>query len=123
MPTISHFNIPADDIERAKRFYTEVFDWKITRDPGPMEYYMIETSTPDGEIGLGGGMAKKDDPSQAITPFIDVPSIDDCIKKIEELGGKLVSPKMAVPNTGYVAVCLDTENNAIGLWETDEDAV
>ena len=123
MPTISHFNIPVDNIERAKKFYTEVFDWKITKDPGPMEYYMIETKNQDGEVGLGGGMSKKDYPTQTITPFIDVPSIDDCIKKIEDLGGKMISPKMAVPKTGYVAVCIDTENNAIGLWETNENAL
>ncbi|MDY6932146.1 MAG: VOC family protein [Halobacteriota archaeon] len=122
MSTISHFNIPAYDIERAKKFYNEVFDWKITRDPGPIEYYMIETTTENGEVGLGGGMAKKEGPDETITPFIDVPSIDECLKKIEGLGGKVISPKMAIPNTGYVAVCTDSESNAIGLWETDENA-
>ena len=122
MPTITHFNIPAEDTERAKKFYAEVFGWKIEKLPGPMEYYEINTTAHDGEKGINGGMAKKEKPNDAITNYIDVPSIDEYLAKIENLGGKVISPKMAVPNCGYVAVCLDTENNTFGLWETDPNA-
>ncbi len=122
MPTITHFMIPAEDLERAERFYTEIFGWKIKKLPGPLDYYEIETTTTEGEKGLGGGMARRDNPDEKITNYIDVPSIDEYIAKIEKLGGKVAVPKMAVPGTGYVAICVDTENNVFGLWETDVNA-
>jgi hypothetical protein len=122
MPTITHFDIPADDLERAKQFYTELFGWKIERAPGPMEYLFIATTNEKGEEGIGGGMAKRDKPQETITNYVDVPSVDAYIAKVEQLGGKVVVPKMAVPTFGYLAVCLDTENNTFGLWETNPDA-
>jgi len=121
MPTITHFDIPADDIKRAKKFYTDLFGWKIERMPGPMEYYGISTTNEKGEIGVGGGMAKRNSPADRITNYIDVPSVDEYLSKVETLGGKVVLPKTPIPGFGYLAVCLDTENNPIGLWETDEN--
>ena len=122
MPTITHFNIPADNIARAKNFYNQLFGWTIEKLPGPMEYYEINTTTSSGEKGLGGGMAKRNKPQETIINYVDVPSIDDYIAKVEKLGGKIVVPKMAVPNTGYTAVCLDTEGNSFGLWQDDKSA-
>ncbi|RZN69560.1 MAG: VOC family protein [Candidatus Methanolliviera hydrocarbonicum] len=119
MPTITHFMVPAEDTERAKKFYTELFGWKVEKLPGPMEYYEISTITSDGEEGLGGGMAKRESPGETITNYIDVPSVDEYIAKVEKLGGKVVLPKTAVPGIGYVAVCLDTEKNTFGLWGHD----
>lgn len=122
MPTITHFDISADDVERAKNFYASLFDWKFEKAPGPSEYYLITTKNEHGEIGIGGGMAKREKPEDSITNFIDVPSIDEYIPKVEKLEGKVLTPKQAVPGFGYLAVCMDTENNIFGLWETDESA-
>ncbi|MCD4669815.1 MAG: VOC family protein [Actinomycetia bacterium] len=122
MPVITHFMVPADDMERAKKFYAEIFGWKIEKMPGPVEYYGIETTDEDGKKGLGGGLGKRENPSDAIVNYIDVPSIDVHTARVEKLGGKIVMPKTAVPGIGYAAVCLDTENNTFGLWECDEDA-
>ena len=122
MPTILHFNIPADNLERAKKFYTELFGWKIEKLPGPMEYYSISTTTEKGEEGVGGGMAKRDNPYDRITNYVDVPSVDEYLTRVEILGGKIVLPKTAIPGFGYLAVCIDPEKNTFGLWETDLDA-
>lgn len=65
-------------------------------------------------------MAKREKPQETITNFIDVSSIDEYSAKAEKLGGKVLVPKMPVQNYGYLAVCIDTENNTFGLWETDE---
>ena len=122
MPTIVHFDISADDMGRARKFYSELFDWRFEKLPGPVDYALIVTRTLSGEEGLGGGMGKREHPDERITNFIGVPSIDEYTKKAEELGGRVVQPKTAVPNTGYLAVCLDTENNAFGLWEDNKNA-
>jgi len=122
MPTIVHFDISADDPQRAKNFYEELFDWKMQAIPGPIEYYLIETTGLDGQAGVGGGMAKRNKADDKITNFIGVNSVDEYIKKVEKLGGKIVESKWAVPGWGYLAVCLDTENNVFGLWEEDKNA-
>ncbi len=118
MPTIVHFEIPADDIDRAKKFYSELFKWKINGVPG-MEYWLVTTS---GGKAVGGGMMKRRRPGQTITNYIDVPSISEYSMNVQKLGGKVIVPKTAVPKMGYFSVCLDTENNIFGLWEDDISA-
>jgi predicted enzyme related to lactoylglutathione lyase len=118
MPTIVHFEIPADDVERARKFYTSLFGWKIEK-ASTMDYWMITTS---GEHKVDGGMMKRQHPQEPITNYIDVPNIDEHITKVEKLGGKVVVGKMPVPGFGWFAQCLDTENNVFALWQSDKNA-
>jgi len=113
--TIAHFDIPAENIEKMKKFYSELFGWKIERVGGPIEYYLIETA-PEGK-GVGGGMAKKEHPSQHPMNYILVESVDEYSKKVEKLGGKIIVPKQTLPGMGYLAVAIDPEGNTFGLWE------
>jgi predicted enzyme related to lactoylglutathione lyase len=134
MPTIVHFEIPADDVERSRKFYSDLFGWKIEKwlgtDGGDgssssnMDYWEISTTDDKGgKASVGGGMMKRQDPQeQQITNFIDVSSVYEYSSKIEKLGGKVVVSKMAVPSMGYFAICLDTENNKFGIWESNENA-
>jgi predicted enzyme related to lactoylglutathione lyase len=122
MNTIVHFDVPADDIERAKKFYIELFDWKIEKVPGPLEYCSISTTDEKGVQGIGGGMGKRGEPNQRIVNYVGVSSVDEYLAKVEQLGGKVIMPKTTVPGFGYLAVCLDTENNVFGLWQTEEKA-
>ena len=122
MPTIIHFDIACDEPERAKKFYAELFDWSIARPPGPMEYYLIETTGLDGKPGVGGGMGKRGEPGQRIAVYFGVSSVDDYAAQVEKLGGKAVQPKMTVPGWGYMVICSDTEDNTFGLWEDDKYA-
>ena len=125
MPTIVYFQIPADDIERSKKFYNELFGWKIDKSPEAntpegMENWSITTTDHNGKEALGGGMSKRQMPQQQITNFIDIGSVDEYLSKVERLGGKVVVPKTAIPGMGYYAVCLDTENNSFGIFESSE---
>jgi predicted enzyme related to lactoylglutathione lyase len=117
MPTIVHFDIAADDVKRAASFYEQLFGWKVSRPPGPMEYYLIGTTDREGRPGVGGGIGTRQGPGQAITNFIGVDSIDAYLRRVSALGGRVLQPKMPVPGFGFLAVCLDTENNPFGLWE------
>ncbi|HVD36572.1 MAG TPA: VOC family protein [Nitrososphaeraceae archaeon] len=125
MPTIVHFEIPADDAERSRKFYSDLFGWKIEKWPGMesgMDYWIINTTDNEGGKAVGGGMMKRQNPQQGITNFIDVTSVDEYSAKVQSLGGKIVAPKQAVPTMGFFAVCLDTENNTFGIWETNPNA-
>ena len=119
--SIVWFEIPADNVERAKKFYGDLFGWKIEKFPGPMDYWHIDTggadATPDG------GLLKRQNPGQqGITNYIGVESVDRFVAKVQKLGGKICMPKTAVSQMGYFAICQDTENNTFALWEMNKDA-
>ena len=122
MATIVHFEIPTDNIERAKKFYSSLFGWKIERMPGPMEYWMFSATGDNGEQTIGGGVVKRQHPQHTITNYIGVDSVLEYAKKVEKLGGKVAVPKTEVPGFGWFAVCTDTENNTFALWESTEGA-
>lgn len=113
---ICHFEIPADDVERAKEFYKNLFGWQINAVEGG--YHLIQT----GENEIGGGMMKRVVPQQQPTLYFEVESADDYIRKIQELGGSIVVPKMPVPTMGYFAQAIDTEGNVFAIWQTDPEA-
>jgi len=122
MPRVVHFEIAADDPERASKFYSEVFGWAIKNWGGPVDYWLASTGSAD-EQGIDGAITwRQSSPSQAIVNTIAVPSIDDFVKKIEENGGKIVMPKQPIPGVGYHAVCLDTEGNTFGIMQNDTSA-
>ncbi len=93
MPRIIHFDVPADDPKRAQKFYQDVFDWKFDKWNGPMEYWMVKTGD-DKQPGINGGLAKRMPGQSGITNTIDVPSVDEYVKKIQAMGGQVISPKM-----------------------------
>lgn len=114
------FEIPADDVGRAKTFYSELFGWKIEKFPGPMEYWHIDTG--GGDESLDGGLMKRQNPQQGITNYILVPSVDEYVVKVQRLGGKVCMAKTAVPEMGFFAVCQDPEKNTFAIWEMDKGA-
>jgi len=99
MPTIVHFQIPSDDIERSKKFYSDLFGWKMDKwsgSSGEMEYWMISTVDDKGNKALSGGMMKRQSlEQQGITNYFDVKSAQEYSAKVEKLGGKVISPKNA----------------------------
>ena len=118
--SIAWFEIPADNVARAKKFYGELFAWKIEKFPGPQDYWHIDTAgadeTPDGAL------KKRKHPQEPVVNYISVDSVTEFSKKIEKLGGKICIAKTAVPQMGYFAVCQDTEGNAFGIWQSDTNA-
>jgi len=95
--SIVWFEIPADNPQRAREFYGNLFGWKINPFPGAADYLHIDTAGADATV----------------TGFC---------KKIEKLGGKICMARTAVPQMGYFAICEDTEGNTFGIWESDENA-
>jgi predicted enzyme related to lactoylglutathione lyase len=122
MATIVHFDLPAEDLERAKNFYSSLFGWNFELVPGGTDYYLISTATEDGSQGIGGGMGKRGMPDQKITSYIGVSSVNSCLVDVVRLGGKVLLPKTVVQKFGYLAVCEDTEGNTFGLWEENPEA-
>ena len=114
--SIIHFEIPADDLGRAKKFYQKALGWKIT-DPWKMDYLMVETKQ-KGEEGINGGMMPRKNPGQPFMNYISVASIEAASKKIEKAGGVIVMPKTEIgQGMGWIAAFQDTEGNIMGFHE------
>ena len=122
---VVHFEIPADDSDRAQMFYGAAFGWQMLPVPG-MSYTMVMTGPSDPESGpsergfINGGVFERnaDFPGKAPNIVIDVPSIDDALRKVDEAGGKAVMERMAVGGMGFTGYFTDTEGNLVGLWES-----
>ncbi len=118
-----HFEIPANNVEKLKAFYGNVFGWKIEKVPNmEMEYFLVSTVPTDekGNLirpGVNGGMYKKEKPEQKPVDYISVESVDEYSKKVTEQGGQIIVPKMEIPQIGWFALALDPEGNQIGLFE------
>ena len=121
MPRVTHFEIPADDPERAISFYENVFGWTIEKWEGPMDYWMVMTGT-DDEPGIDGGLARRTGSTTGFENTVSVDSVDDYVAKIEANGGKVIRSKMAVPGVGWLVYCQDTEGNSLGPMEDDPTA-
>jgi uncharacterized protein len=118
--SIVWFEIPADNVERAKKFYGSLFGWKIEKFPGVTDYWHIDTG--GGDDTPDGGLMKRVHSEQPITNYVAVSSVDKAAANVEKLGGKICKAKTAVPQMGYFAICQDTENNMFALWERNERA-
>ncbi len=121
MPRVVHFEIAADQPERAAAFYSNVFGWTLNKWDGPQEYWLIRTGE-EGTPGINGGLMQRPDPETRIMNTIDVPSVDEYTEKITAGGGSIIMPKIAVPGIGWLAYATDTEGNAFGIMEFDHSA-
>jgi len=121
--TIIHFEIPSDNVEKLSKFYSKLFGWKIVKMPGTTEYWGIQT-VPLGEKGallrngVNGGIMKRQNPEHKPVNYIAVESVDEYVKKIEELGGRVVIPKMEVPSVGWWALALDPDGNQFAIMQS-----
>ena len=126
MPRVIHFEIHAENPDRAIKFYHDVFAWEFTKWVGPAPYWLIRTG-PDNQPGINGGLEPRRGiiDGQAVIAYvctIDTPSVDDYVKKAQDAGGSVALPKMAIPGVGWLAYCKDTEGNIFGLMQADVNA-
>lgn len=123
MDKVVHFEIPADDLARAKRFYSTVFGWKTEDVPG-MEYAMAHTVAVDEKTrmpkepgAINGGMMKRGAAVRAPVVTINVDDIDKAVQRVVKAGGKVVMEKQKVMDMGWNAYVKDSEGNVIGVWQ------
>ena len=126
MDKVVHFEIPVDDLARAKKFYSSIFGWELQdyQFAEGMTYTGVRTVPVDEKTympkepgAINGGMTQRSKEVSAPIITIHVSSIEEYIKKIESAGGKTVMPKGEVPDMGFYAYVNDSEGNVIGLWE------
>jgi uncharacterized protein len=123
---IVHFEIMADDPERAAKFYKTVFGWEITEWKGlDQKYWMVMTAAKDSkEPGINGGLLRRPAPvpkgpagSNAFVCTVVVDNIDETAHMIEQAGGQVAMPKYDLAGMAWQAYYIDTEGNTFGIHQ------
>lgn len=124
-PKLKHFAMYTDNIDRAKNFYEQVFNWGFNS-YGPSDFMqMTDDRSGKGKL-IGAIQSRKYAPIEekiiGAECTIEVDKVDDIIKKVKSNGGKIVMPKTAIPSVGWITKFLDSEGNLMCAMETDENA-
>ncbi|MEE6282016.1 VOC family protein [Georgenia sunbinii] len=119
---VVHFEIPFDDKDRAKRFYSDVFHWQLDEMPG-FDYVGI-SSGPAGDDGMpsepgyiGGGMTSREGTNTGTVITLESTDIDADLARVEAHGGAVLSGKTPIGEMGFAAYFNDSEGNVVGLWQ------
>jgi uncharacterized protein len=111
--TITHIEFPADDLDRARRFYSAVAGWELGEMEGFPDYFLFRS-----EEGHGGGIGKRGESvGPAVRVYITVDNLEEAIAAAEANGGTVTAPPADVPGQGRFAVVDDPEGTEIALWE------
>lgn len=120
---VSHFEIPAEKVDRARKFYSEAFGWQINPVPD-MDYNMVgtvlsdERGRPKEPGAINGGMMKRSAEVKHPVITIEVDDIEESLKKVKNLGGKVTVKRTPMGEHGFFAYFEDSEGNTMGLFET-----
>ena len=119
MNRIVHFEFHEPDVNKALKFYADVFGWKSQRFAGPQEYHLLFTG--DGK-GIDGGMMPSRDGQPHTFNTIQVQDVDQATAKVIEHTGSICVPKMAIPGVGWLVYCKDPGGVIFGMMHEDKEA-
>jgi uncharacterized protein len=108
----THIEIPADDLDRAKRFYSSVFGWELASMGGFEDYLVYRVGSVGGGIGKRGKTA-----GNVIRNYITVDSLDEAEPKVKAGGGRILHARTEIQGMGTYTVVADSEGNEIALWQ------
>ncbi|MEZ4861744.1 MAG: hypothetical protein R3C14_10565 [Caldilineaceae bacterium] len=125
MSRVVHFEIHAENPQRAIQFYTATLGWQFTQ-WGDQEYWLIKTG-PEDQPGIDGGLLPRQGiiDGEAVIAYVctvDVKNLDETIGAVQANHGTIALPKMPVPGVGWLAYFKDTEGNIFGAMQADPQA-
>ncbi|NIS82957.1 MAG: VOC family protein [Anaerolineales bacterium] len=115
-----HFEILADDPGKIADFYKSVFNWEIASWEGGEEAYLLVTTGPEDVPGINGGIMGRSF-QQAVINTIEVESLEEMLKVVDQAGGKTVFGPNEIPGVGIHAYCADPEGNLFGMMQPAEE--
>jgi predicted enzyme related to lactoylglutathione lyase len=115
---VVHFEIPADDPDRAVGFYRELFGWKIEDANVGMPYWLVTTGK-DPQPGIDGAIMTRSGTASTVTNTVAVDSVDETLARVRDLGGEVVTDVMPIPGVGRFAYCKDLDDNLFGVLEPE----
>ena len=122
MGRVVHFEIHASDLDRAERFYRDVFGWEVQKFDGPIDYRLINTG-PKSETGIDGALVERRGQTATATRVIayvctiQVDDIEATEQKVKDSGGEQVVDRQEIPEVGQLSYFKDTEGNIFGAMQ------
>lgn len=120
MDRVVHFEITADDPDRAAAFYRKAFGWEFQSMPGAFTY-LLATTGAKGTPGIDGAIMAREH-GQAVINTVGVDDFEAAAKAVTDAGGQVLQPKTPIPGIGWFAYCKDTEGNVFGIYKDDPQA-
>lgn len=134
MDSVVHFELPAENRERVRKFYEQAFGWKMNQLGPEMGNYILastvetdENQMPTKVGAINGGIYEKSKPEDGARLTIDVQDIKEALKKIEEAGGKVIGGMQNppepdnIPGVGIYALFVDTEGNIGSVMQSTRE--
>lgn len=121
MGRVVHFEIHASDLDRAERFYRDVFGWEVQKFDGPIDYRLINTG-PKSETGIDGALVERraSADGDGVIAYVCTIQVDDIMateQKVQDSGGKQVVDRHEIPEVGQLSYFKDTEGNIFGAMQ------
>ncbi|MBI2611694.1 VOC family protein [Candidatus Gottesmanbacteria bacterium] len=124
MNPVVHFEMPAADKKRVKKFYENVFGWEMKQLGSEMGDYILATTTPVDKNGMAknpgainGGFFPRGDYGKVSHLVVSVPDVKKHIEIVKKVGGKILGEIMDIPGVGKFVMIKDTEQNRVGMLE------
>jgi predicted enzyme related to lactoylglutathione lyase len=128
MSRVVHFEIHAENPDRAIKFYAGLLGWEFKKWDGPVDYWLVMTG-PKTEPGIDGGLLRRQGTGpvekQGVNAYVctaSVTDLDATLTAVGKHGGTVVVPKMPIPTVGWLAYAKDTEGNIFGMMQADPNA-
>ncbi|HEY0284267.1 MAG TPA: VOC family protein [Vicinamibacterales bacterium] len=126
---VVHFEIYAQDAEKLAMFYSTLFDWSIEAMPGTNYHYVKTVDTDEKGMatqpgGINGGLLVRPAgfEDRGWINYINVDSLDDAVKRAQDLGATVMKGRAAVPGMGWFAMLVDPQGSSFAMWERDPNA-
>jgi predicted enzyme related to lactoylglutathione lyase len=124
MNPVVHFEMPAINRKRVKKFYETVFGWQMTQLGSDMGYYLMATTSPVDKNNMhkkkgaiNGGFFQKEDNSTMLHVVISVDDLKKSMEMMKKSGGKILGKPMNIPSIGKFVMFKDTEGNRVGMLQ------
>ena len=123
---VAHFAINADDVERARRFYEQVFGWAFET-WGPPDFYRIDTGSDGSHPSIGGALQARRTlvSGERTVGFECTVAVDDVhavCRATVEAGGQVLMEPTTIAGVGELVFVQDSEGNAVGAMRYDAAA-
>ncbi len=116
MSRVVHFELPSTNLAASRKFYENVFGWKLTRYEGPTEYWLVQTGEP-GTPGIDGAIGGAANDLHATVNTVDVENLDESLKKASANGAEVIMPREEIPNVGWVAYVKEPGGTVLGIFQ------
>ena len=121
MGRVVHFEIHASDLDRAERFYRDVFGWDVQKFDGPIDYRLLNTG-PKSQTGIDGALVERRSSADgdAVIAYVCTVEVDDIAateEKVKAAGGEQVVDRQEIPEVGQLTYFKDSEGNIFGALQ------